>query len=136
MSRSFKLVLHILGCVLVIILCAFFYHMDNPINKLPRNWSIPSFDPYDPHFVCQTEAGNLPLVDAQADTWFRMARALEDPNIFPEDRETERIVELTRKAAERRHWKALLNLASLTPKEWSLNVMLKTRFCWWKKEFA
>lgn len=41
------------------------------------------------------------------------ARALEDPEIYVDDRDYPGIVQLTRQAAERRHWKAMLNLASL-----------------------
>lgn len=113
MNKSLKTVLHIIGCVLVIALCAFGYQMDNISNEIPRNWHVPPFNPYDPDFHCQPEATKLPPLDAQADAWFREARALEDPNIFLEDRENERIMHLTRMAAERRHWKAMLNLASM-----------------------
>jgi hypothetical protein len=38
---------------------------------------------------------------------------LESPETIEEDRDYTKIVELTRKAADRKHWKAMLNLASL-----------------------
>lgn len=113
MRQSTKTVLHISGCVLIIVLCVFGDQMNNPNDELPRNAKLPTFNPYDPNFTCQVEATKLPEVDAQADAWFREARALEDPRIYPEDREDARILQLTRMAADRRHWKAMLNLASM-----------------------
>lgn len=82
-------------------------------NDLPRNESLPLFDPHRPVFTCEAEVTKVPPVDAQADDWFLEARALEDPNTWEEDRDYSKIVQLTRLAAERRHWKAMLNLASL-----------------------
>jgi len=55
----------------------------------------------------------VPPIDAQADAWFREAQALDDPDMWEEDRDYKKIVHLTRQAAERRHWKAMLNLATL-----------------------
>lgn len=54
----------------------------------------------------------MPLVDAEADGWFRQARVLESWDIFEENRDYPKILQLTRQAAERHHWKAMLNLAS------------------------
>lgn len=80
---------------------------------LPRNQSLPLFNPHVADFICETEASKVPPIDAQAEDWFLAARALEDPEIFVEDRDYKEIVDLTRQAAERLHWKAMLNLASL-----------------------
>ncbi|AQR70416.1 hypothetical protein BZG29_20430 [Janthinobacterium sp. LM6] len=80
---------------------------------LPRNQSLPLFNPHAPDFICETEASKVPPIDAQAEDWFLEARAMEDPEIFVEDRDYKKIVALTRQAAERLHWKAMLNLASL-----------------------
>ncbi|WP_426191679.1 hypothetical protein [Massilia sp. DWR3-1-1] len=38
---------------------------------------------------------------------------MEDSSTFVDDRDYQKIVQLTRQAAERHHWKAMLNLASL-----------------------
>lgn len=87
------------------------YKMTNTnIEVLPRNEKLPLFDPHIPAYICAP----VPLrpFDAQADAWFREARALEDPEIYIENRDYKKIVALTRQAAERQHWKALLNLAS------------------------
>src|SRR5471032_1570496 len=80
---------------------------------LPRNQSLPLFNPHVADFICENEASKVPPIDAQAEDWFLEARALEDPEIFVEDRDYKKIVDLTRQAAERLHWKAMLNLASL-----------------------
>ena len=80
---------------------------------LPRNQSLPLFNPHVPDFICEIEASKVPPIDAQAEDWFLEARAMEDPEIFVEDRDYKKIVDLTRQAAERLHWKAMLNLASL-----------------------
>ena len=80
---------------------------------LPRNEKLALFNPHRTSFTCEIEATKVPPIDAQADEWFREARALEDPDTWEEDRDYKKIVQLTRAAAERRHWKAMLNLASL-----------------------
>lgn len=81
-------------------------------KPLPEH-SLPLFNPHRTAFTCEIEATKVPKLDAQADAWFLEAQALEDPNIYEGDRDYKRIVQLTRQAAERRHWKAMLNLASL-----------------------
>ena len=86
---------------------------DDTKEVLPRNQSLPLFNPHVADFICETEASKVPPIDAQAEDWFLEARALEDPEIFAEDRDYKKIVDLTRQAAERLHWKAMLNLASL-----------------------
>jgi TPR repeat protein len=80
---------------------------------LPRNVKLPLFNPHRPDFTCTVEAEKVPPIDAQADAWFLEARELEAPDTWEEDRDYQKIVQLTRQAAERRHWKAMLNLASL-----------------------
>ncbi|MCG2583664.1 tetratricopeptide repeat protein [Massilia sp. TS11] len=74
---------------------------------------VPLFNPHVANFSCQIEANKVPPIDAQADDWFLEARSLEDPSIFREKRDYKKIVDLTRRAAERHHWKAMLNLANL-----------------------
>ena len=82
-------------------------------KDLPRNQSLPLFNPHVADFICEIEAKKVPPIDVQAEDWFLEARAMEDPEIAVEDRDYKKIVDLTRKAAERLHWKAMLNLASL-----------------------
>ncbi|MGI4718673.1 MAG: tetratricopeptide repeat protein [Janthinobacterium lividum] len=85
----------------------------NTIQDLPRNEELPLFDPHRASFTCQIEASKVPPIDAQADAWFLEAQALDDPGTWEEDRDYKKIVQLTHQAAERRHWKAMLNLATL-----------------------
>jgi hypothetical protein len=83
-------------------------------NKVPPHMQpLPPFNPHIASFECQTEASTVPPIDAQAEDWFLEARALEDRTILVEDPDYKKIVQLTRQAAERHHWKAMLNLASL-----------------------
>ncbi|MDB5908022.1 MAG: hypothetical protein JWP34_2136 [Massilia sp.] len=83
------------------------------INAYPRNQSLPLFEPHVATFACEVEATKVPPIDAQAEAWFLESRALEGPETIEEDRDYKKIVQLTRQAAEKRHWKAMLNLASL-----------------------
>lgn len=83
-------------------------------TKLPPHMQpLPPFDPHIAAFECQTEASKVPPIDAQAEDWFLEARAMEDGSIYVDDVDYKKVVQLTRQAAERRHWKAMLNLASL-----------------------
>jgi hypothetical protein len=82
-------------------------------QALPRNEKLPLFNPHRPSFTCQIEATKVPPIDAQAELWFQEAQSLDDPDAWGEDRDYKKIVQLTRQAAERHHWKAMLNLASL-----------------------
>ncbi|MEG2899242.1 MAG: sel1 repeat family protein, partial [Massilia sp.] len=83
------------------------------INKLPRNEELPLFNPHRSDFTCNIETITVPPIDAQAEKWFLEAQVLDDPDAWEEDRDYKKIVQLTRQAAERHHWKAMLNLASL-----------------------
>ena len=85
----------------------------NHENAISRDQSLPLFEPRTVRFTCEVEAAKVPPIDAQADAWFRESRALESYEILEEERDYKRIVQLTRAAAERHHWKAMLNLASL-----------------------
>jgi hypothetical protein len=87
------------------------YNMTNATNNnLPRNEELALFDPHISSYICNPVS--LPPFDAQADAWFREARALEAPHIYTDDRDYKKIISLTRQAAERQHWMAMLNLAS------------------------
>ena len=79
----------------------------------PHMQALAPFDPHIASFECQTETSKVPPIDAQAEDWFLEARAMEDGFIFVDDVDYKKVVQLTRQAAERHHWKAMLNLASL-----------------------
>ncbi len=86
------------------------------MDKTKRPGYLEELVPFDPHiasFECQTEASMVPPIDAQADDWFLEARAMEDGFVYVDDVDYKKVVQLTKQAAERHHWKAMLNLASL-----------------------
>ncbi|HHR6037751.1 TPA: DUF6396 domain-containing protein [Providencia alcalifaciens] len=62
-------------------------------------------------FICVYEKDTLPPVDPEADIWFKQARELEKVN--KSQRDYAQIGALYRKAAERNHPKAMLNLSNL-----------------------
>lgn len=91
------------------------FKLDALMKERPRDQDLPVFNPHMKTFMCEIEAKKIPPIDAQADAWFLEARALEDsePLMNSPDPDYGAIVRLTRQAAERQHWKAMLNLASL-----------------------
>ncbi|WP_082120798.1 SEL1-like repeat protein [Moellerella wisconsensis] len=62
-------------------------------------------------FTCVYEKDTLPPVDPEADIWFKQARELEKVKKY--QRDYTQIGVLYRKAAERNHPKAMLNLSNL-----------------------
>ena len=73
---------------LAVLLCAPLIACKMPNDKvLPRNQSLPLFNPHVADFICEIEASKVPPIDAQAEDWFLAARALEDPETFVEDRD-------------------------------------------------
>ncbi len=82
-------------------------------SNLPRYEKLPLFNPHRKTFVCVYQEQHVPPIDAQAELWFQQALALDDPNITPDNRDYPKMYQLYTQAAERNHWKAMLNLASL-----------------------
>lgn len=62
-------------------------------------------------FTCVYEKDTLPPADPEADIWFKQARELEKVDKYKRD--YAQIGELYRKAADRNHPKAMLNLSNL-----------------------
>ena len=87
--------------------------LTSAMSDLPRYEKLPLFNPHRKSFVCVYQAQHLPPVDPQAELWFQQALALDNPDVYYEDRDYPKIYQLYRQAAERGHWKAMLNLASL-----------------------
>ncbi len=83
------------------------------MTDLPRYTKLPLFDPHRRSFTCVHQDQQVPPIDPQAEAWFQQALALESPDIYAEDRDYPQIYQLYRQAAERNHWKAMLNLAAL-----------------------
>ncbi len=83
------------------------------MNDLPRNMSLKAFDPHRPAFECKHEANAVPPIDPEAEQWLQQGLAFTSQTKWPEDRDYAKAVQLWQQAAERKHWKAMLNLASL-----------------------
>ncbi len=83
------------------------------MSDLPRYERLPLFNPHRKSFTCVYQDQQVPPLDAQAELWFQQALALDNPDIYYVNRDYPRIYALYRQAAERHHWKAMLNLASL-----------------------
>jgi len=83
------------------------------MSDLPRYEKLPLFNPHRKSFTCVYQDQHVPPVDPQAELWFQQALALDDPSIYPDKRDYPKIYQLYTQAAERNHWKAMLNLAAL-----------------------
>jgi hypothetical protein len=82
-------------------------------TPLLRDQDLPLFEPHVAEFVCKYQFSIIPPIDAQADKWFRDSLALDSAEIFVDNKDYKSIIGLMAQAAARRHWKAMLNLASL-----------------------
>ncbi|MBB5202698.1 tetratricopeptide repeat protein, partial [Glaciimonas immobilis] len=82
-------------------------------NNLPRNLIPPLFFPHRTEFICKHELAVTPAFDPEAEQWFQQALALDTPDLWKDDRDWPQILALYTKAAERKHWKAMNNLATL-----------------------
>lgn len=85
---------------------------------MPRYTKLPLFDPHRKNFTCVYQEQHLPPVDPQAELWFQQALALDNPDVWFEDIDWKKVYQLYSQAAERSHWKAMLNLASLILSEY------------------
>lgn len=88
------------------------------VDKQPegrlRDLIPPLFFPHRTSFTCVHRDAVVPPIDPQADAWLQQALLLEWNEGSPEDQtDWKQAIELTRKAAERNHWKAMLNLVRL-----------------------
>lgn len=81
-------------------------------NAQTRNMDLQAFDPHRSDFTCKHEADVVPPIDPEAEQWHLEAMAATSQDLWEENRDYKKAVELWRKAAERKHWKALINLAN------------------------
>jgi len=81
------------------------------MNNLPRNMPLKAFDPHRKEFQCKHEADIVPPNDPQAEIWFQEGLALTNHRLWPEQRNYKMAIQLWQQAADRGHWKAMLNLA-------------------------
>jgi TPR repeat protein len=82
------------------------------MTELPRNMNLKAFDPHRSDFVCKHEADVVPPIDPQAEQWLQEGLALTSPLLWPDQRDYKKAIDLWTRAAARKHWKAMLNLAN------------------------
>lgn len=82
------------------------------MNNLPRNMPLKAFDPHRAEFACKHESDNVPRIDPEAQQWFEEGMGMTSQLLWPKQRDYKTAVELWGKAADRKHWKAMLNLAN------------------------
>ncbi len=84
-----------------------------PPAALPRNMSLRAFDPHRQDFDCKYEADAVPPIDPEAEAWLQEGLRLTSRDLWPDQRNYPKAVELWQKAADRHHWKAMMNLAGV-----------------------
>ena len=85
----------------------------NSASSLPRNMDLRAFDPHRKDFQCKYEANAVPEIDAEADAWFQEGLRVTSRDLWPNERDYPKAVELWQRAAERKHWQAMMNLAGV-----------------------
>ncbi|MDT0358658.1 DUF6396 domain-containing protein [Herbaspirillum huttiense F1] len=83
------------------------------MDTLPRNMKLTAFDPHTTELHCQYEMNLEKQANDEAEQWFREGLAVTSYDLWPDDRDYEKAALLWMKAAEKDHWRAMLNLASL-----------------------
>jgi TPR repeat protein len=84
-----------------------------PIDPLSRHQALKAFDPHRKEFTCTYEADAVPPIDRQAEAWHQEALYVTRAGLWPNQRDWKKAEQLWTQAAERKHWKAMMNLASL-----------------------
>jgi len=83
------------------------------MSDLPRYEKLPLFDPHRKSFTCTYQVQHVPPIDPQAEALFQQALALDAPDLSYQTHDYAKIYLTYVQAAERGHWKAMLNVASL-----------------------
>ncbi len=83
------------------------------LSDQPRYEKLPLFNPHRKEFMCVYQDQHVPSIDLQAEQWFQQALVLDDPDVYYKRRDYAKIYRLYEQAAERNHWKAMLNLSAL-----------------------
>ncbi|WP_338074064.1 SEL1-like repeat protein [Herbaspirillum huttiense] len=83
------------------------------MDHLPRNMPLKTFQPHMEKFICRHEKDVESKLDEIAENWFREGLAITSYDLWPEDRDYRKAAILWENAAQKMHWKAMLNLSSL-----------------------
>lgn len=84
-----------------------------PDDPLPRHQALKTFDPHRKEFTCRHEADAVPLLDAQAEAWNQEGLYVTRFTLWSDKQDWPKAVELWANAANRKHWKAMMNLAQV-----------------------
>ncbi|QFZ87192.1 sel1 repeat family protein [Variovorax paradoxus] len=80
-------------------------------SELPRFTKLDQFYAHRPTFECKHEADANPPVTPEAEALFQQALALDNHDLWAEQRDYPRVVQLYEQAMKLGHWKAQFNLA-------------------------
>ena len=83
---------------------------------LPRQQSLKAFEPHRTDFTCRYEADAVPPIDPEAEGWNQEGLYVTRRPLWPNQRDYKKAEQLWTAAAQRHHWKAMMNLASLYEK--------------------
>ena len=101
----------VIGALLVLNLVA--CHKMPPIDSSPRHQALKTFDPHRKDFTCVYEANAVPPIDPEAEGWHQQAMYVTRSELWQNQRDWKQAESLWIKATERKHWKAMMNVASL-----------------------
>ncbi|SFM09875.1 TPR repeat [Variovorax sp. OV329] len=85
-------------------------------EPLPRHQALKTFDPHRKDFTCKYEANAAPPIDPEAEAWNQEALYVTRYALWQNQKDWKKAEALWIKAAQRKHWKAMMNLASLYEK--------------------
>ena len=82
-------------------------------KPLPRHQALKPFDPHRKEFSCKYERDHVPAIDQEAEAWHQAALFATRYDLWPDQKNWKVAEELWIKASAKKHWKAMMNLASL-----------------------
>ena len=89
-------------------------HTDpNPTDPLPRHQALKAFDPHRKDFTCKHEVDAVSPIDPDAEAWNQEGLYVTRFGVLANQKDWKKAEQLWTQAAERKHWKAMMNLASL-----------------------
>jgi hypothetical protein len=103
----------LLALPLVLSLAACPMDSNSSNSDLPRFTNLPAFQPHRKSFECKQEAAVNPPIGAEAQSLFEQALALDDWQIWYDQRDYAGMAGLYAQAMKLGHWKAQLNLAQM-----------------------
>ena len=87
-------------------------HTDST-DSLPRHQALKAFDPHRKDFTCKHEVDAVPPIDPEAEAWNQQGLYVTRFGVSANQKDWKKAEQLWTQAAERKHWKAMMNLARL-----------------------